>query len=289
MSDELVTITQAEPQSVRWMQRIFAKKQLARIELHHMGPTSASHVAGWTKDSFEAGPQAMIDTIYRAAKDDCDGGRFTGPQRYVAIAVMAEGSREPSERHPFRIAPPNHESDLALNSWSENSEEPQGRAIGLVVQAQRHTEAAVRLALMGSNQNQQRMAHIIDRMAAREDSVAERELRLMELHEQLLSRAHEREIEREDAASRRTLMKTAGEMGLQMLGPLLSKLMPTDEATELRIAQLVTGLSEEQVTAMIALLSPQQQEQFMAVYGIIRDKQAKMAAMQAQAEQAANK
>jgi hypothetical protein len=281
------------PDLARWVRGVFTSMQIERLELHHGGAGGASMIKSWSSDEITkgGGPDELIRDVYQAAIADTDGAGFTGSQRYVMLCYPKDSQGRPARpsRHIFRIE--------ARGGWDTDNmplgdfeSEPPGKAIGLVAQAQRHAEGAMRLGLMGAHQAMQQISRQLDRMSAREDMVATRELRLLELHENLLNRQVERDQDREDKQMKRDMLKQLGNVGAAMLPHLLpsilAKVMPGG-SVEPAIMNLVSSLDESQVGAIMASLNDQQRAQFFELFNMLRQKQEAMNKAQAEAQAAA--
>lgn len=274
-----------DPALSRWVRGVFTSVQIERMELHHGGGGGTSHVKTWNHDEVvgKGGPDELIREIYLTAVTDTEGAGFKGRQRYVLLCFVKE-QRAPT-RCIFQIEAKGWDADeMPMGDYET---EPPGKAVGLVAQAQRHAEGAVRMALMGSQQAMQQISRQLDRMSAREDAVAARELRLLELHENLLNRQVERDMDREDKSAKRDLMKQLGNVGLGMLPALLAKVMPGGAGMEPLLMNLVTSLDENQIGMIMGSLNDQQRAQFFELYSMLRQKQEAVAKAQAEAQAAA--
>jgi len=206
--------------------------------------------------------------LYQSASEDAEA--FHGPQKYVALAFV-QNQRAPS-RVIFRVdGQPWEQSDDF-----EGSEPPNSK--GLTSQLMRHTEGAVRLALMSSRQMTEMMARNLERQAQREESFMEKHLKVLELHESLLHKGHERDIEREDKASMRQIKMGIASQGMQLLPSLIAKFMPGGSGALPLLTNLVGSLSEDQIGTIMANLNDSQRGQFLEVYTILREQQEAMKA-----------
>lgn len=261
-----VSNLRADPRLSRWVRGVFHSSVLERIELHHGGSAGSSHVETWT--TFESRtPDQIIRDIYQSASEDAEA--FHGPQKYVALAFV-QNQRAPS-RVIFRVEGQPWEQGDDF----EGSEPPNGK--GLTSQLMRHTEGAVRLALMSSRQMTEMMARNLERQAQREEAFMEKHLKVLELHEDLLNKNHERGIEREDKASMRQIKMAVASQGMQLLPTLLAKFMPGGGGALPLLTNLVGSLSEDQIMTIMSNLSETQKAQFLEVYTILREQQEAMA------------
>jgi len=261
-----VSNLRADPRLSRWVRGVFHASVLERIELHHGGSAGSSHVETWT--TFEGRtPDQIIRDIYQSASEDAEA--FHGPQKYVALAFV-QNQRAPS-RVIFRVEGQPWEQGDDF----EGSEPPNGK--GLTSQLMRHTEGAVRLALMSSRQMTEMMARNLERQAQREEAFMEKHLKVLELHENLLNRDHERQIDREDKASMRQLKMGLASQGMQMLPALMAKFMPGGSGAIPLLTQLVGSMDEDQIGAIMQNLTDTQRAQFLEIYTILREQQQAMA------------
>lgn len=287
----------------RWARSQLSSKQVSRITLKLQDSTpSGTIVESWEKNQLAISSEEIITAIYTAA--EMDARQFAGMQTYFAFFYIDDGKDGQMLRSSFRIQGGKGASEDLMSM--EGSEAPTGK--GLISQLMRHTEASTRTALMGAQAAQNTLVTIINNMSAQLARSEAREIRVMELHENLLDKTFERDMKRENQKSMREVATTLGNQLLPMIG---AKLMgagggppspppppvtappaaPEDphqppasqEAQVLAfIQQLVVSFTDEQIMMMAGQMDQTQKDGFLQVYKFFKMHQAEAARIAAE-------
>jgi hypothetical protein len=233
--------------------------ECVRVEARHLvaGQEATNVVSTWElPDDDETGSHFNAEEIY--AKLLADASSWGGVQRYVLLAFR-DGQKTPRERLPIQL-------DGGADGHAALSEP--ASAAGLVAQAHRHIETLMR-SHVGS------MQMMLNNMMQQTKVLSEQNEKLMaERGEvwQLLSDMHK--IDREKMHEEARIKKTERqgkvlEEGVRLLLPgLINKVMPSNEAKESAVSNLIESLSPEQQEKIFVTLNPQQQ----AALGALLDK-----------------
>jgi hypothetical protein len=298
---------QVDVNFARWARSQLSSKQVSRITLKLQDSTpSGTIVESWEKNQLAISSEEIITAIYTAA--EMDARQFAGMQTYFAFFYIDDGKDGQVLRSSFRIQGGKGASEDLMSM--EGSEAPTGK--GLISQLMRHTEASTRTALMGAQAAQNTLVTIINNMSAQLARSEAREIRVMELHENLLDKTFERDMKRENQKSMREVATTLGNQLLPMIGARLigaggSPMMtpqpqpqpvevpdpsavqtapPSGASQEAQvlafIQQLVVSFTDEQIMVMAGQMDQTQRDGFLQVYKFFKAHQAEAARIAAE-------
>lgn len=285
------------PDMARWIRTQYHTKKWSRLELRHLSPSGGDHVETWSE--FEGvTPDQVLRNLYVAASDDARN--FKGNQRYGAF-FFEEGRTAPM-RKLFWVKGAEWEEDDGFGAESEPA-----NAKGLMSALMRYNNDIMRVALTGAREQSHIMQKLLGDQMQQNDKLMGKHFEVLELHERLIDKSHEREIKREDEKSMREVKKTVTTLvatqGVQMLPMLLSKLMgsgnqeappapsphngatpqpqtaspkdPSSDRAMLLLKNFASSLNEEQMVKLMADLAPEQQQSFFELYGVVAEQHRK--------------
>jgi hypothetical protein len=285
------------PELARWIRGQYHMKKWQRLELRHLSPGGADHVETW--DEFEGvSPDQVLRNVYVAASDDARN--FKGNQRY-GVFFFEEGRNAPM-RKLFWVKGAEWDEDDGFGAESEPA-----NAKGLMSSLMRYNNDIMRVALTGAREQSHIMQRLLGDQMQQNEKLMGMHFQVLELHERLLDKTHERDMKREDDKSTREIKKTVttllANQGVQLLPLLLSKFagagaappmepppqMPPGEPPPTQIAQAPTSpvgddkgdkamhllktfagsLSEAQIMKLMEELSDEQRRTFIDLYGTL--------------------
>ena len=290
------------PDMARWIRTQYHTKKWSRLELRHLSPSGGDHVETWNE--FEGvTPDQVLRNVYVAASDDARN--FKGNQRYGAF-FFEEGRTAPM-RKLFWVKGAEWDEDDGFGAESEPA-----NAKGLMSALMRYNNDIMRVALTGAREQSHIMQKLLGDQMQQNDKLMGKHFEVLELHERLLDKSHERDVKREDEKSMREVKKTVTTLvatqGVQMLPMLMAKLMgggnqeapsgapsaalqtglaptqqivaPADPATGRAMSLLkhfAGSLNEEQMMKLMGDLTPEQQQSFLELYGVLAEQHRKEA------------
>jgi len=248
------TFTPEHADIANWL-RVQVYEGCSRVNLRQRVGEGESHVREWP-----IGPDMDVDALAEevAAKVHDEGRVLRGPTMYALLAYKP-GALSHFDRKLFRIEGMGSHNDALLGE----TEAPDGK--GLVAQMMRHTEASAKIGLGQTLAIVEHYKQILRERYARIATLEEKQMEVIELHEQLASLQHERNLEaiREKRSEKKEAFVREK---LDMLTPvLMSNLLgagaPPGKGTMLGeelLRQFLKSLAPEQVAAMTGSLSPEQ-------------------------------
>ncbi len=249
---------------------------LDRIVLRHASGGSRAPEVEAIKiaDPTEASAAKLAGRVWEAAEQDAEGlGGLV--QRYVAHAYYGQGKEPECGRCVFAVHREEEAGSSALDS------EPADHR-GLVSQALRHNEAAMRIALGASQSIFTQMTRMLETMGAQNERLQEK---LQEARESGDEASFEREEAKRRAEKEDRREKVLYE-SLQTIAPIvLAKLAAAQTggvvpqlpsaAKDLVVDRLLGSVTAEQLAALQTILKPEQMALFIAAYETrILDKEA---------------
>lgn len=136
--------------------------------------------------------------------------------------------------------------------------------IGLVAQAQRHTEAIARSAYVHTSSIMARYETMLEKRDGLIDKLLDDKMHTLELMETLTQHKHERELEAKREEHMHSLKKESFDMLLTLAPTVVNRLAGKDVLKEksdplvLMVRGLVANMSPEQMTTFLDTLSPPQ-------------------------------
>jgi hypothetical protein len=237
-----------------WL-RLQIHEGCSRVSLRQRVGEGETHVREWPI-APEMNVEALAEEI--ATKVSEEGRVLRGPTLYALLGYKA-GALSHFDRKLFRIEGMGGGAETLLGE----TEAPDGK--GLVAQMMRHTEASARIGLGQTLAIVEHYKQILRERDARIAALEEKQMEVIELHEQLASLQHERNLEalREKRVEKK---ETFVREKLDMLTPvLMSKLLgagvPTGQGSmfgEELLRQFLKSLAPPQIAAMTSSLSPEQ-------------------------------
>jgi len=238
-----------------------------RIVLHHTSSNSrlGREFVGFDvpSDIAKSFPGDLAEQLFEQAESDAEG---QGGVVTYAICAYYQGQPTPGAQRKLRIVP---EDDDAIDSASTN---------GLMQQLMRHNEATARM-LAASTANFLQTAE--ERMAAVEkqnEQLRSERFKSMEVVQNLMSLAHERELATESQKRKLRLMEDSASKLLGILGPVGQKLLATigpelapapdadEPETVAAIRELITSLEPDQLQGLQETLSEKQLATVLALW-----------------------
>ena len=203
------------PELARWIRGQYHMKKWQRLELRHLSPGGADHVETW--DEFEGvSPDQVLRNVYLAASDDARN--FKGNQRY-GVFFFEEGRSAPM-RKLFWVKGAEWDEEDGFGAESEPA-----NAKGLMSSLMRYNNDIMRVALTGAREQSHIMQRLLGDQMSQNEKLMGMHFQVLELHERLLDKTHERDMKREDEKSSREIKKTVtgllANQGVQTLLPLL--------------------------------------------------------------------
>lgn len=207
------------PDVARWIRGQYHMKKWQRLELRHLSPGGADHVETW--DEFEGvSPDQVLRNIYVAASDDARN--FKGNQRY-GVFFFEEGRNAPM-RKLFWVKGAEWDEEDGFGAESEPA-----NAKGLMSSLMRYNNDIMRVALTGAREQSHIMQRLLGDQMSQNEKLMGMHFQVLELHERLLDRTHERDQKREDDKNTREIKKTVTTLltnqGIQMLPMLMAKFL----------------------------------------------------------------
>ena len=238
-----------------------------RIVVEHLGSTKAQEV--YTRDVAEPfSAPALASEVIEAAREDAEG--IGGLQKYSVKAFFG-ASKKPQVK---RIAI-DARDELTDDEFSEPASSK-----GQVAQSMRHTEAAVKLALMGSAQSQSALLQTVNRLQSQVEKLMDERAEYLEKIEELRSQEHERRMEALLIEKQEARKDEAVEQ-LKLLAPVVAHklglpagLLPGTTAAAgdgapggagAVLSALVQSLKPEQMGRLMAILDAGQQASLMTL------------------------
>jgi len=264
----------SDPKFARWIRGQYHTKKIGKIELVHASQGGTARLCTWDKDKLAGkDPDTLIQEIYAEAQDDAQN--FRGPQRYVIY--FYEDGQQGANRKVFVVeGQPSEDEDGEL----EGSNEP-ATGKGHLAQMMRHNESYMRMAIGNQRETMGIMKSLLVDVVGELKQHKEVHFKVMDLYSQLQDRVFERDMEREDKKTMRSLKEQAGTMLMSQAPTLLnmfaSRLSSSDEKQQrdaqikLMISQFARSLNSEQMEALLQPLTNDQRIVFMQLYNDLRD------------------
>lgn len=196
----------------------------------------------------------LANDLEGAGFDDAEG--LGGLQRYI-IHAYVDDKTEPVARFPFRIRNSDEEDGDPIDSEPATPK-------GLVSQAQRHAEAAVKMSLGASGQIIVTLQRQLSRQADTIEKLTEQRAEFFDMLENLRNEKQTRDIEMQDATLKANIKKDAYDK-LAMLAPVIvnklagQKILPERiTPTEQMLKSLAGSIRPEQMDAFRSILGPEQ-------------------------------
>jgi hypothetical protein len=269
---------EVSPQEVEnlatWIKGCFERAKVTHFELKQRAGNemAAAKIAEWFGEDFEnKAPSDLSEIIMNEAHKDAESQR--GTTRYVVMAFK-EGDSNNFARTSFRL--PGGMSNTNDDMETELPDEK-----GIISQMMRHTEASFRMALSGMNEIVRGLSQQLSDSNRQVNKLAQMQFQTLEMQQSLLDRQADRDLANQSQKADDERKKMVFEK-LAMLFPILLKKM-TGEGKSLeallgeeQIGAMLEGMTQEQITSMIALFDPAQQAAFLSLYDMYRKRRAKL-------------
>jgi len=244
----------------RWLRPfVFANSDepLTRLVLKHISVNDKQeilHTIPIEESPDEDDLPGIANEIDNAAYADADG--MGGMQKYVVYAYSK--GEKPIGRLPFRVYCQETGED------GEPIESEPATPKGMIAQAQRFSEAAIRMSLGASGSIITQLQRTVARQAETIEKLTEARIELFDSLERVRSEANERDILRKDAELKAKIRKDAFDK-FSLLVPLVinkltgRKLLPEElSPVEMSLKQLAESITPEQMEKLRSSLSPEQ-------------------------------
>lgn len=230
---------------------------IRKVVLTHAAPGSSKSAI---IESFEPSEGSTIedmsslaDEIAARAQSDADG--LGGVQRYVLLAYSDSGKAK--GRHTFRLR-----GDDDDGTGLSGEESPDMR--GLTMQLMRHNENNMRTMNSSLGMVMRAMGETLQNLQEQNQMLMGRQLEYIKMREEAESKAHERDVELLRATNEEKRRDAIYEK-LMLLAPAVvnrfagKKVIPDNDPGVLMLASFAESLTQEQIAAIAAKLSPEQQ------------------------------
>ena len=256
-----------------WIKGCFDRCKVASIELmQRANEGTSSAITSWYAEDFDGSdPQAIAELVLADAYKDADSQR--GTTRYV-LQAYKEGEKIHFGRHSFRLS-----GGLERSDEDRETELPDEK--GLLGQMMRHTEAYARMMISGFGETVRGLNTQLQESNRQLNKLAQQQYTFLDMQQQLLDRQADRDLAIRHADSEDKRKAQVFEK-LSMLFPILLRKMTGEGKSietllgEDQIGSMLEGMTQEQVTQMLALFDPAQQAAFLSLYDMYRKRRKKL-------------
>lgn len=263
----------------RGLRGILARTPIQRIELRHLNAAGGEAVAMSmdgeslqneikTSGGLEQAASLLAEQILAHAEEEAKTLR--GVNRF-GVAVYNEGDREYKNRILFTLR------GSAIEDSDSIEETEPANSNGMVSQMMRHNEILLKSTVQGHEKQvryYEGMLHMLTNLLT---NATEKQIRVLEVTEQLIDRKAERDLEVEHKRKSEQFKTRALEQFMMLSGPLLKKLLPADGAVQATaddhlLITLVASLTEQQVGGIMETLQPEQRAAFFELYSSLKQR-----------------
>lgn len=249
----------------QWLQRQWFKHSgllsLARLT-HGQGRRDRDNLVEefpFERDATDDAIAFMAEVILQAAEDHAES--LTGHTERYALAVVGESVA--LARTGFRVSTYDVEED-------EDTTEPPTKR-GIMGQQMRHNEGLVKLLVQAQMTTATAQERIIERQSLLLEGIFEKQLRLVALTEEVLSKKAERELAVAESAARLDAKRDIFQSVKLLLPTVVNRIAGDDilpkggNPAAMALETLAETLTDAQLEAIVNAVEPDQGEQLIAM------------------------